>query len=133
MDAAWQYPFAVDSIANAHPDLPPYIDHMPWLHLAAQKHEGDPFDPQAALQAETTARALIDISSMWIFKVMYRARGLTPLSNCPDHEPDVTPAVLRTAMNRAHMLRKLGKSQFPTTGLFINQPPRYGHAISAGR
>ena len=64
MNAAWQYPFDINSIADTHPELPQYMgQNMPWFDFDAQKQQGDPFDPQAALQAEKAARTLMDISS----------------------------------------------------------------------
>lgn len=87
---AWQYPFAVDSIADANPGLPGYLDRF---DTRARKQAEDQFDPAAALQAEATARALHNISNQ---------------------DPDVTPAVLNGAANRALVLREFHSGvQFP--------------------
>ena len=57
---AWQYPFVVDSIVDANPGLPGYLDRF---DIRARKQAGDQFDPAAALQAEATARTFHNISS----------------------------------------------------------------------
>jgi hypothetical protein len=64
---AWQYPFAIDSIAGANPGLPPYLDR---LGIHAEKQAGDQFDPGATLQAEATARTLHDISGAFGLNVL---------------------------------------------------------------
>jgi hypothetical protein len=48
----WRYPFTVNSIATAHPGLPPYILDNPNLDIVQETQAGDPFDPNAALRAE---------------------------------------------------------------------------------
>ena len=63
----WQYPLAVDSVANANPGMPGYLDRF---NIRDQKQAGDQFDPAAALRAEETTRTLRNISS---------ASGVNPL------------------------------------------------------
>ena len=97
----WKYPFAVDSIASAHPGMPAYLD------VHAHKAAGDPFDPAAALQAEKTVTTLRGISGIPTSSVI----NYVPPNSTSDQDPNVTPAVLNTAAtrNRAFVLRELGK------------------------
>jgi hypothetical protein len=98
----WQYPFAVDSIASAHPGMPAYLDTF---DVHAHKAAGDPFDPAAALQAEKTVTTLRGMSGIRTSSVI----NYVPPNSTSDQDPNVTPAVLNAAANRALVLRELGK------------------------